>query len=321
MKFLITGCAGFIGFSIAQKILQKKGNFVIGTDILSKYYSVTLKRNRLKILNKNKNFKFKKCDLSEKKDTNKIFNSEKFDVVIHLAAQPGVRRSVKFPYEYYSSNVSSFFNILEYSKKYKIKKILFASSSSVYGDNKTFPIKEDFKRNPKNFYALTKCINEDMGKFYSEKYNMSIIGLRFFTVYGPYGRPDMLIWKLCENILQNKVLSINNYGNHERDFTFIDDATEMISKLVKLNKPKLFDIYNICSNNPVKLKHILKIFDKYRNNKIKKNLKFQEFQTGDVIKTHGSNKKIINQIKFTKKTTIEKGILKTIKWFKEYHSL
>ncbi len=320
MKFLITGCAGFIGFSIAQKLLRKKTNQVIGVDIVSNYYSVDLKKKRLSILKKNKNFKFIKQDLSKNKKTETIFKKSNFDTVIHLAAQPGVRRSMSYPREYYNSNISTFFNVLEFSRKFKVKKILFASSSSVYGDNKTFPLEENFKRRPKNFYALTKCINEDMAKYYSKNYHMNIIGLRFFTVYGPHGRPDMLIWKLCENVLHNKKLRINNYGQHERDFTYIDDVVKILDKIINKKNYKSFEIYNICSNKPSKLKLILDNFDKFRKNKFYKNIKFQEFQSGDVIKTHGSNKKLLEKINSFMITDIKIGILKTIKWFKKDYS-
>ncbi len=317
MKFLITGCVGFIGFSIAKKLLKKKNNLVIGVDVISDYYSTNLKNKRLVFLRKYKNFIFLKKDLSKKKNVDEVFSKHKFDTIIHLAAQPGVRRSIKFPEEYYDSNISSFFNILECSRKYKLKKILFASSSSVYGDNKTFPLKETFLRNPKNFYALSKCINEDMAKYYCDNFKMKIIGLRFFTVYGPYGRPDMLIWRMCENIHKNKILKINNFGKHERDFTYIDDAVEMVEKLLKKRNFNKFQVFNICSNNPIKLSKILKIFANLSKSKKNKFVVYQKFQSGDVLKTHGSNVKILNVIKKYKRTNIENGVVKTFNWFKK----
>jgi len=320
MKFLITGCAGFIGFSITKRLLRKNTNEIIGVDIISDYYSTDLKKKRLSILKKNKNFKFIKQDLTKNKKIETIFKKSNFDIVIHLAAQPGVRQSMKYPRKYYDSNITAFFNVLELSRKFKIRKILFASSSSVYGDNKSFPLIESFKRRPKNFYALTKCINEDMAEYYSKSYGMNIIGLRFFTVYGPYGRPDMLIWKLCENVFNNKKLKINNFGHHERDFTFIDDVVTMIEKIIKQHELTLFEIYNVCSNRPSKLKSILNNFDKFRKDKLQKNIQFQEFQSGDVIKTHGSHNKLKKKINSFFITDIKKGILKTIKWFKKNYS-
>ena len=319
MNFLITGCAGFIGYSVAKKILENKNNNVIGVDKLTNYYSIKLKKKRLSILKKFKNFKFLNKDISSKKNTKYIFKNYNLDQVLHFAAQPGVRRSISHPHEYYDSNVSSFFNLLELSKAYNIKKIIFASSSSVYGDNKKFPLKESFDRKPKNFYALTKCINEDMANFYSKLYNIKVIGLRFFTVYGPYGRPDMLIWKMCENILFKKNLKINNFGKHERDFTYIDDVVKMVIKVSKIRNLKNFEIFNVCSNNPSKLKYILEIFKKINNNKSFKNLKFQKFQTGDVIKTHGSNLKLLRKINSFKTIKISDGIFKTFEWFKKQY--
>ncbi len=317
MKFLITGCAGFIGFSLARELLKNKDNNIVGVDAISDYYPISLKKKRLSILKKKNNFKFFKKDLSKMNNVKSIFTKCKFDTIIHLAAQPGVRRSIKFPQEYYDANISSFFNILECARKIKLNKIIFASSSSVYGDNKSFPLTESFERNPKNFYALSKCINEDMAKYYSRNFKMKIIGLRFFTVYGPFGRPDMLIWKICENIQNNKILKINNFGKHERDFTYIDDVVSMVKKiLIKKNLNK-FEIFNICSNNPTKLSKILKIFAKERKDKKNKFVRYQKFQTGDVIKTHGSNLKILKMIKEYKKTNIEEGIFKTFKWFKK----
>ncbi|MFL2886635.1 MAG: NAD-dependent epimerase/dehydratase family protein [Candidatus Pelagibacter sp.] len=319
MNFLITGCAGFIGYSITKKILENKNNNVIGIDRLTNYYSIKLKKKRLSILKKYKNFKFLNKDISKKKNTEYIFKNHNFDQVMHFAAQPGVRRSISHPHEYYDSNISSFFNLLELSKIYKIKKILFASSSSVYGDNKKFPLRESFDRKPKNFYALTKCINEDMANFYSKLYNIKIIGLRFFTVYGPYGRPDMLIWKMCENVLLKKKLKINNFGKHERDFTYIDDVVKMVIEVSKIKNLNNFEIFNVCSNKPSKLKYILKIFKKINNNKSFKNLKFQKFQAGDVIKTHGSNLKLLRKINSFETIKISDGIFKTFDWFKKQY--
>ncbi len=321
MKILITGCAGFIGFSIAKKILSNKSNIVYGIDSISNYYSTEVKKQRLKILKEFKNFDFSKKDISKSKNVNEIFYKRKFDFVLHLAAQPGVRRSFKYPIEYYDSNVTSFFNILESCRKLKIKKILFASSSSVYGDSKKFPITENFKKEPKNFYALTKCINEDMAKFYSKVYKINIVGLRFFTLFGPFGRPDMFIWRLCENILFKKHLKINNYGKHERDFTYIDDAVKMVLNIIKLKDDKNFNVFNICSNNPVKLKYLINLFVQLGKNNILKNFRYQKFQNGDVIKTHGSNLKLLKKIGKFKFTSIENGASQTFDWFKKYSKL
>ncbi len=314
MKILVTGCAGFIGFNVAKSLLDKK-HTVVGIDSLNNYYPNKIKILRAKILKKYKNFIFIKSDISDKRKLDNIFKKYKFRDVFHFAAQPGVRRSVKYPKEYFDANITTFFNILECSKNYKINKILFASSSSVYGDNSNFPLKENSTRKPKNFYALSKCINEDMAKFYSKISRIKFIALRFFTIYGPYGRPDMLIWKMCENSIQNTKVKINNYGNHERDFTYIDDAIKMIMKIYK-TKFKDYEIFNICSNNPVQLDKIMKIFDQYKINKKKKNIYFQKFQSGDVLKTHGSNLKLKKIIKNLKITNIKNGIKNTVNWYK-----
>ena len=318
MKILVTGCAGFIGFNVAKSLLDKN-YVVVGIDSLTNYYPVKIKILRAKILKKYKNFIFIKSDLVNKKKLDLIFKKHKFKNVFHFAAQPGVRRSVKYPQEYFDSNITTFFNILECSKNYNIKKILFASSSSVYGDNSNFPLKESSFRKPKNFYALTKCINEDMAKFYSKISKIKFVALRFFTVYGPYGRPDMFIWKMCENSIHNTKVKINNFGNHERDFTYIDDAIRMIMRIYKTKKFKDYEIYNICSNNPVQLDKILEIFDQFKINKKTKNIYFQKFQSGDVLKTHGSNLKLKNIINNLKITDIKTGIKNTVTWYKNSH--
>ena len=318
MKILLTGCNGFIGFSLARTLLKNKKNYIVGIDNQSNYYSKKLKQDRLIILKKFKNFTYIKKDLSKPKGIDLIFSKFKFSSVIHLAAQPGVRRSFNFPNEYFDANITSFFNILESSKKFGVKKIFFASSSSIYGDTKKFPIKESFERNPKNFYAQTKCINEDMAKLYSKLYNIKIVAFRFYTVYGPYGRPDMLMWKLCENILSNIKINIHNFGNHERDFTYIDDVIQMIIGILKVKKLTNYETFNICSNKPVKLKKIMHIFS--RHGKIK-NLKYKNFQRGDVIKTHGSNSKLFQKIQKPTLTSIEQGIDNTLNWFKNYNKI
>ena len=208
MKILITGVAGFIGFNLAQHILKiDKKNKIIGLDILNNYYSVELKKNRLKAL-KNKNFSFLKIDICKKKKLEKIFKIHKPDLVINLAAQAGVRYSVDYPAKYIDANVLGYFNILDLCRKYNIKKLLYASSSSVYGDNKVFPLNEKKIINPKNVYALTKKFNEEISEVYSDFYKMRIVGLRFFTVYGEWGRPDMFFFKYLHSSVF-KMISIN----------------------------------------------------------------------------------------------------------------
>ena len=232
MNILITGSAGFIGYHLSKKLLDN--NFkVIGIDNLNTYYDVGLKKKRLKELKKNKKFIFFKIDTTNYQDLEKVFN-KKIDVVINLAAQAGVQYSLKNPRQYINSNIILFFNLLELSKKFKIKKILFASSSSVYGSINKKIFSEDLKVDDQiSLYAATKKTNEILANYYSKLTGSMILGLRFFTVYGPYGRPDMSIFKFSNLIKKNKPIEVFNYGNHHRDFTYIDDCIDIVYKLIK----------------------------------------------------------------------------------------
>lgn len=310
---LVTGSAGFIGYHLCKKLLNN--NFqVCGIDNLNNYYSKKLKYKRNFELKKNKNFKFYKLDLKNKRKLN-IFNKKKFNFIFHLAAQPGVRFSLTDPQKYIDDNIIAFSNILELCKKIKPKIFYFASSSSVYGDVRKFPIKETSKLNPKNVYGLTKKFNEELAKFYSKIYKIPMIGLRFFTVYGPWGRPDMLTLKLLENIKKNKNFFINNYGNHQRDFTYIEDVTKILLQLLNnYKKTNKFDYFNISSNKPINL---MKAVNYLASKKNFKKLKKITLQKADVIKTHGCNKKILKIVKFKNFTDIFQGFDQTIKWFDE----
>ncbi len=250
-KILITGCAGFVGFNLS-KYLLKKGFKVIGIDNLDNYYSVKLKRDRLNNLTKFKNFKFIKNNLLNLKLISKIIVKNKISNVVHLAAQAGVRLSISNPKKYFDNNVITFFNILEAGRINECKKIIFASSSSVYGEVNNKPIKENILTNPIQFYATTKVCNEQMGKVYSKIYNMKIIGLRFFTVYGPWGRPDMAYYNFATKILKEKKIDLYNNGQHKRDFTYIDDVTNSIYLILTKNPKKNksnYRIYNIANSN------------------------------------------------------------------------
>ena len=315
MSILITGIAGFIGFNFAQKYLEKyPKSKIIGIDNLNNYYSTRLKLARLKILKKK--IKFYKINLENKKDIEKIFKNNKIDRVYNFAAQAGVRYSIKNPSNYQESNIVGFYNILEFSRLYKVKQFIYASSSSVYGETKNFPLKEKEKINPKNFYGLTKKINEQMAENYSNNYKMSIVGLRFFTVYGEWGRPDMSIFKIINGSFKKKIFYLNNYGNHDRDFTYIKDVVNVILKL-KFQKSK-HEVYNICSNKPINLKKLLKIINKFIN--LPRIVK-RKMQKADVIKTHGSNLKISKVTKYKKYTSFETGLLNTINWYKKYYKI
>ena len=320
MKILVTGCAGFIGFHTSLKLIESQNNKIIGIDNLNAYYDINLKKDRLKKLKKNKNFFFKKLDICKKKSLDNLFKQHKFKIVINLAAQAGVRYSILDPDTYFKNNILGFYNILDVSRLYKVKHFIFASSSSVYGNIKKFPIKEEYNTDfPQSFYAASKKSNEVIAFSYSSIYNMPISGLRFFTVYGPYGRPDMSLFKFTKAMLNNVKLQLFNNGNHIRDFTYIDDVVESIIKISK-KRPKTsipYSIFNIGSNNPQKLMKFLKVISSNLN--IKPKIQYKSMQKGDVYKTHANVNKLFKEIKFKPKTPINVGIKKFIKWYKYYY--
>lgn len=320
MKILVTGCAGFIGFHISRRLLDLNFN-VYGVDNLNKYYDVKLKKLRLSILKKKKNFHFLKKDISENSIIN-FYKQKKPKIIIHLAAQAGVRYSIENPDAYIKSNIMGFFNIIKLSKLLKVKHLIIASSSSVYGNSKKFPIKEeDDTSHPVSLYSATKKSNEVIAYSYSKNFKIPITCLRFFTVYGPFGRPDMSLFKFTKAILEKKKVKLYNYGQHERDFTFIDDAVEMVIKLI--NKPSTqqipFNILNISNSKPIKLKKYIEFLQK--SLKLKAKFKKLPLQTGDVFKTHGSNKKIIKRIGKINSVKIEKGIEYFVNWYKKFYNI
>jgi UDP-glucuronate 4-epimerase len=310
MKILITGVAGFIGFNIAEHLL--KNNKVFGLDNFDTYYSTTLKKKRLKILGKNKNFFFSKIDIINKKSLNNFFKNKNFDMIIHLAAQAGVRYSFINPGKYIDTNIFGFLNVINEAKKNNISNIIYASSSSVYGENKNFPLKENEKLNPKNIYAVSKKLSEEMAEMYQKISGINFVGLRFFTVYGEWGRPDMFMMKLFKSHMVNKTFYLNNYGNHLRDFTYIGDVVKAVSKIIKKNF-KGHKIFNICSNNPVNIYDVVKSFDK--KNPVK--VKLTEIHKADILKTHGSNKKLTKNISKIKYSDFYNTFYKTFEWYKK----
>ena len=315
MKILITGCCGFIGFNFSNYLCKKNKKFkIIGIDNLNNYYSVKFKKNRLKELKKNKNFSFHKVDLINYNNLKNLFIKNKFDCVLNLAAQPGVRYSLINPNSYVKNNISGFYNLFDLSSNYNVKKFLYASSSSVYGDAKKFPLKEKNILNPKNIYGYSKKINEELVGLQSNKSKMKTIGLRFFTIYGEWGRPDMMMLKYLAAQLNSKKFYLNNFGKHVRDFTYIKDVNEILFKLIKKNIKNKNIIFNICSNNPIKITKVLNLIDKFTYKKAK--IIKREFQSADVYKTHGDNSLIKKTVKFKKFTKIEKGIINTVNWFK-----
>ena len=320
-NILVTGCAGFIGFHLCKHLSNFKNYNIFGVDNINNYYDTKLKKERLNILKKNvKNFKFHKINISNYNILRKLFKKSKFNIVINLAAQAGVRYSISNPNKYYDSNIKGFYNILNLTKEYNISHLLFASTSSVYGDTKKFPIDENSNTDrPLSFYAATKKCNEIMAYSYSNIYSIPMTAMRFFTVYGPMGRPDMSLFKFTKLIKEKKAIDLYNNGNHIRDFTYVEDVVNSIGKLInKTSKDKIpFRVVNICSSNPIKLQKFVKLIENNLNIKSIKN--FKPIQKGDVHKTHGSNKKIVNLLNYSPKTKIEIGIKKFLKWYIKYY--
>ncbi len=316
MNILITGSAGFIGFSLSKYLLEKNYS-IFGIDNINDYYDIKLKKKRIEILKKYKNFTFKKVNINNYSELNKVFKLKKIDFVFNLAAQAGVRYSIEHPRKYIESNIEGFFNIIECSKKYEVKRLFYASSSSVYGENKNFPLNEKEKISPKNIYSLSKKINEEISSIYNNFYNVKSTGLRFFTVYGEWGRPDMMMLKFIDAFFKKKRFELFNYGNHQRDFTYIGDVVKILDILLtkhkRLNKK---DILNVCSNQPINLK---KVINYLQQKKIRPQIIKKSLQKADILKTHGDNKKILRITRFKDFTDWKVGIDKTIKWYLEFY--
>ncbi len=328
-KILITGAAGFIGFHTSLALLKKKIN-VLGLDNLDNYYDISLKKKRLNILKKNRNFEFTKTNLINKKKIENIFKKHKINYVIHLAAQAGVRYSIQNPNKYIDTNIRGFQNILDCSKKYKIKHLLYASSSSVYGINKQKILDESFPtEHPISIYAATKKSNELFAHVYSSLFNLPTTGIRFFTVYGPYGRPDMSLYTFSKLINSKKPITLFNNGKMGRSFTYIDDVVKILIGLIKKipKKKKIKILKSNISTAPYKIvnignpkKHSLKEYVRFIEKNLKKKaiLKMAKMQLGDVKETTASTKnlfKITNKHNFI---NLEVGIKKYINWFKKY---
>ena len=317
MTYLITGAAGFIGMNLAHKLL-KKNKKIIGIDNLNSYYDINLKKKRLDKLKKFKKFIFYKININDKNKLVNVFKSQKINIVINLAAQAGVRYSLENPQAYIDANLNGFFNLIECSKKFKVDKFVYASSSSVYGANKKLPFSESDKINkPISLYAATKASGELIAETYSHLYKMNIIGLRFFTVYGPWGRPDMALFKFTNLMLKGKKIDIYNNGKMLRDFTYIDDIVESIYRLLKIKKKFTNSIYNIGNNSPVKLMHFVEEIEKILGIKAKYN--FMPLQQGDVVSTFSNSKKLVKLIKFKPKTKISLGIKNFLRWYLEHY--
>ena len=321
MKYIITGCAGFIGFHISKKILDM-GYKVYGVDNIDNYYDISLKNKRLKILKSYKNFFFSKFDLSNKKKLSLFFKNKKNFYVIHLAAQAGVRLAKKNSKKYFKSNVVGFFNILENLKNNKPKLFIFASSSSVYGNQKKYPVKEDADiSKPLSFYGATKSCNEIMSYSYSLNYNIKTVGLRFFSVYGPYGRPDMAYFKFTKALLLNKKFEVYNNGNYYRDLTYIDDVVKSIIKLIikSQKSKKIFDIFNIGRSKPVYIDNFVKIIIKKLGKKKNKRINIKSPNIDESYKTYSNSRKLFNYTNFRPKINFDKGIKMFVTWFQKQY--
>ncbi len=317
MNILITGAAGFIGFHTSLLLL--KNHKVFGVDNLNNYYDPNLKKNRLNLLKKFSNFKFYKTDI-QNKNLFKKFKGINIDVIINLAAQAGVRHSLKDPYSYIDSNVFGQINMLEFAKKLNIKKFIYASSSSVYGGNKKFPFSvKDRVDNPVSLYAASKKSSELLAECYSHLFDLKCIGLRFFTVYGPWGRPDMATFIFTKKIIEKRKIDIFNYGKMERDFTYVDDIIQGINGAINYNGNFLHKIYNLGNSNPEILEDFISIIEQNLKIKAKRNL--LPMQAGDVEKTFADINESKKDLNFNPKIKITEGIPKFIKWYKEYYKI
>jgi len=349
-KIIVTGAAGFVGYHLTKR-LCKENIDVFGIDNLNEYYDIGLKLARLDDLrcfaaqtdqkegqtaqhDNNGFFRFEKMDLVEREKIFELFEKEKFDYIIHLAAQAGVRYSIENPYAYIDSNIVGFMNILEACRNYPVKHLIYASSSSVYGANVKQPFSEDDNvDHPVSLYAATKKSNELMAHTYSNLYNIPTTGLRFFTVYGPWGRPDMAYFSFTKNIFEGKPINVFNNGDLERDFTYIDDIIDGIIRLldevpsqnkdwdrVKAQSSTSFapyKVFNIGNNKPVNLMKFINVLEELIG--IKAKLNFLPMQPGDVYSTYADTKYLDNLIKFNPNTTIEEGLKNFIEWYKHYY--
>jgi len=335
MKILITGVAGFIGFHLANLMLRQNHQ-IVGVDNLNDYYEQSLKKDRLAILEAHKQFLFYKADLKDKPSVDKIFETHRPEYVINLAAQAGVRFSISNPYAYLDSNLTGFMNVLEACRNYPVRHLIYASSSSVYGGNKVVPFSTNHNvDHPVSLYAATKKANELMAHTYSHLYTIPTTGLRFFTVYGPYGRPDMAYFSFVKDILSGTPIKIFNHGEMKRDFTYVDDIVRSISQLIDKipianeNWDERVDdlstsfapykIYNIGNNSPVDLMHFITILEDQLGIKAEKI--FMEMQPGDVLITYADVSDLEKDIGFKPSTSIEKGLAQFVKWYKSYYKI
>ena len=334
-KILVTGVAGFIGFALSKRLLEQ-GYEVVGLDNLNDYYDVDLKLSRLKQITMQENFKPVRLDIADRDGMARLFKEEKFDAVVNLAAQAGVRYSLINPHAYVDTNLVGFVNILEGCRHNNIKHLVFASSSSVYGANTKMPFSVHHNvDHPVSLYAATKKANELMAHTYASLYKLPSTGLRFFTVYGPWGRPDMALFLFTKAILGGKPIDVFNYGKMQRDFTYIDDIVEGVVRVIDripgpnpewsgdMPDPSTsyapYKLYNIGNNNPVELMHFIEVLEDCLGKKAEKNL--LPIQAGDVPATYADVDDLIKDVGFKPSTSIEEGIKKFVEWYKEYYKI
>ncbi|TDJ64694.1 MAG: NAD-dependent epimerase [Proteobacteria bacterium] len=333
MKILVTGAAGFIGAAVAQRLLER-GDTVLGIDNLSDYYDVSLKEARLARFSEYSNFTFHKLDLADREGVEKLFPKNEFDTVVHLAAQAGVRHSIDNPHAYIDANLVGFGNVLEGCRHADIKHLVFASSSSVYGANTKLPFSEhDNVDHPVSLYAASKKANELMAHCYAHLYGLPSTGLRFFTVYGPWGRPDMALFKFTKGILEETPIPVFNQGNMIRDFTYIDDIVEGVIRVIdRPAQPEPnwsgdspdpatsyapYRIYNIGNNRPVELMTYIQVLEDCLGKKAQ--IEFLPMQDGDVAATCADVDNLEADVGFRPKTTVETGITHFVTWYKDYY--
>lgn len=331
-KILVTGAAGFIGFHLSRRYLER-GDTVVGLDNLNDYYDVSLKEARLAQLESQTNFSFRRCDLSDNETIARLFEMEKFDVAVNLAAQAGVRYSLTNPHAYVQSNLVGFVNVLEGCRHSGVKHLVYASSSSVYGANTNMPFSvHDNVDHPISLYAASKKANELMAHTYSHLYGLPTTGLRFFTVYGPWGRPDMAMFLFAKAILADEPINVFNCGDMRRDFTYIDDIVEgvvRVSDRTPAGNPDWssdqpdaassrapYSLYNIGNNNPVELLYVIELLEKSLGKKAEKTL--LPMQPGDVPETYADIVDLVRDVDFQPATPIEEGVARFVEWYREY---
>ena len=316
-KILITGAAGFIGYHLSRSLL-KDGAIILGIDNLNNYYDTGLKEQRLKRLKGFKNFTFKKIDLIDEKKLNNALLNFNPSIVIHLAAQAGVRYSIENPRAYLDSNLIGFHNVIEQCRRCKINKLIYASSSSIYGLNEKIPFSVNDKTDyPVSLYGATKKSNELVAHAYSHLYGVKTIGLRFFTVYGPWGRPDMAYFSFTKKIIEGRKIEVFNHGNMQRDFTYIDDIVDGIRNAVE--KDFNFEIFNLGNSKSEDLMTMIRIIEKELN--INAKIVFKDMQAGDVFKTYADIKKSSKMLEFKPKVSLQVGLKRTIDWYKSFIGL